>query len=254
MPADPYTTLGVSKNASADEIKKAYRTLAHKYHPDKKGGNEAKFKEINAAYQILSDPDKKSRFDQFGHVDTGAGGNPFGGGQYQDFNFGGGGFEDIFDLFGRGFGGTTAHQRAEKGEDIYLEITVSKKDLGQRKVYEFEAFGPCQTCGASGVAPGAKLQTCDQCKGAGRVRQAVRTPFGTFAQVGVCPKCHGEGEIPEKLCPTCGGTGRQKTRRKIEIQIPSEITDRYLIVFPQEGNAGPQGVPSGDLMITIHRK
>lgn len=251
MPSDPYTILGVSRSASADDIKKAYRKLAHQHHPDKKGGNEAKFKEVNEAYQTLSDPDKRARYDQFGHA--GAGG--FGGGQYQDFDFsqfrgGGGGFENIFDMFGGAFGGAQ-RQRAEKGEDVYLEIPITKKDLGERKIYEFEVFGACDTCDASGVAPGSKRVECSQCKGSGQVRQAVRTPFGTFAQVGVCSKCRGDGEIPEKLCPTCGGQGRTKTKRKLELHIPKSVSGRYLIAFPQEGNAGPEGAPPGDLMITL---
>lgn len=257
MPADPYTILGISKNATADEIKKAYRKLAHQHHPDKKGGNEAKFKEINEAYQILSDPDKKSRYDQFGYA--GASGNPFGqgSGQYQNFDFSQfGGFEDIFDLFGRqGFNtSSAARQRPAKGEDLYLEVSISKRDLGRQKVYEFEAFDKCGTCYGSGVAPGAKRIECRQCSGTGQVRQTVRTPFGTFAQVGVCPKCHGEGEIPERLCPTCGGQGRTKVKRKLELHLPSSITDRYLVIFPHEGNAGSEGASAGDLMLTIRLK
>ena len=252
MPADPYTTLGVAKNASADEIKKAYRKLAHQYHPDKKGGNEAKFKEVNEAYQTLSDPDKRSRYDQFGHAGTAGG---FGGGQYQNFDFSNmGGFENIFDMFGGGFGGGATRQKPTKGEDLYLEVRVAKKDLGQQKVYEFEVMGGCDTCDASGVAPGAKRVTCEQCKGSGQVRQAVRTPFGTFAQVAVCPKCQGEGTIPEKLCSTCHGAGRVKTARKLELHIPNAIDDHYLVVFPRQGNAGQQGIPAGDLMITLRVK
>ena len=261
MPLDPYTTLGISRNASADEIKKVYRKLAHQHHPDKKGGNEAKFKEINEAYQTLSDPDKRSRYDQFGHA--GMGGNPFGGGGGQYDPPGGGfdfsqfgGFEDIFDLFGRGgsSGTTSSRQRPTKGEDLYLEVSISKRDLGRQKIYEFEAFDKCGTCHGSGVAPGAKRIQCKQCDGAGQVRQTVRTPFGTFTQVGVCPKCQGEGDIPEKLCPICGGQGRTKTKRKLELHIPESITDRYLVVFPREGNAGSEGAPAGDLMLTIRLK
>ncbi len=249
---DPYTTLGVSKDASAEEIKKAYRKLAHQHHPDKKGGDEAKFKEINEAYQILSDPDKKARYDRFG--DTGAGGmggNPFGG-QYQNFDFSQfGGFGDIFDLFGRGGFGQGERRRPAKGEDIHLEATVTKKDLGSRKVYEFEAFAACKACEASGVAAGSRMVACTKCGGSGQVRQTMRTPFGTFAQVGVCPDCEGEGNVPEKLCTTCGGTGRTKSRKTIEIHLTKSLEDRYLVVFPQEGNAGPNGVPAGDLLLTL---
>lgn len=251
MPSDPYTTLGVSKDASADDIKKAYRKLAHQYHPDKKGGNEAKFKEVNEAYQILSDPDKKVRYDRFGHA--GAGG--FGGGQgFQDFNFdfGGGGFESIFDMFGGGFGSAQG-RRAQKGEDLHLQVAVSSGDLGKRKVYEFEAFSPCADCRGTGAQDG-HLTTCAQCGGQGRVQKAVRTPFGTFAQVGVCPVCEGDGQIPEKKCTVCGGSGRRKGKRTLEIHLPKTVHDRYLMAFPQEGNAGLQGTPPGDLLVTLRVK
>jgi molecular chaperone DnaJ len=249
---DPYTTLGVSKNATQDEIKKAYRKLAHQHHPDKKGGNEARFKEINEAYQILGDADKKARFDQFGHAGTqgGFGGAP---GGFQDFNFdfggGAGGFESIFDMFtGGGFG--AGRQRPEKGEDLHLNIQVGPKDLGKQKVYEFEAFVACRECGGTG-AEGGKVRVCSECKGQGKVQQAVRTPLGTFAQVVVCRTCGGDGEVPEQVCGHCHGTGRTKAKRKLELHIPKEISDRYLVVFPQEGNAGAQGTPPGDLMIAI---
>jgi molecular chaperone DnaJ len=258
MPSDPYTTLGVSRNASADEIKKAYRKLAHQYHPDKKGGNEAKFKEINEAYQILSDPDKKSRYDQFGHAGTSGG---FGGGQYQDFSgfdFGGmgGGFENIFDMFG-GRGGpfdfAQGRQKPERGEDLHLQVSVSKSDLGKRKVYEFEAFDACDECDGTGAEDG-KLTPCSTCQGQGRVRQAVRTPFGTFAQVVACSACGGDGRIAAKKCAACRGAGRSKVKRKLELHIPASIPDRYLVAFPQEGNAGLEGTPSGDLLVTIRIK
>lgn len=254
MPADPYTILGVSKNASADDVKKAYRKLAHQYHPDKKGGDEAKFKELNEAYQTLSDPDKKARFDRFGHAGAGFGG---GGAQYQDFDFGGGGsgFESIFDMFtgGMPFGSAQGKGRAQKGEDLHLEVHVAKSDLGKHKVYEFEAFNGCKKCDGTG-AEGGKLKECSQCKGQGRVRQAVRTPFGTFAQVAVCPTCEGDGKIPEKKCSECGGVGRIKGKRKLEMALPADIDDRYLVAFPKEGNAGPQGAPAGDLLVTLRMK
>jgi molecular chaperone DnaJ len=250
MPADPYTTLGVGKNASADEVKKAYRKLAHQYHPDKKGGDEAKFKEINEAYQTLSDPDKKARYDQFGHASAG-----FGGGQgYQDFNFdfgGGSGFESIFNMFGGGMG--AQRQRPEKGEDLHLQVSVAKADLGKQKVYEFEAFDACGECTGTG-AEGGKLEVCKTCQGQGRVRRAVRTPMGTFAQVVECSDCEGDGQVAEKKCEHCNGAGRMKAKRKLELHIPAKIDDRYLVAFPQEGNAGLQGTPPGDLLITLRMK
>lgn len=255
MPTDPYATLGVSRDANADEIKKAYRKLAHQYHPDKKGGNEAKFKEVNEAYQILGDSGKKAQYDRFGHASSQGGFGGAGGGQYQDFgfDFGGGGgsagFEHIFDMFSGGFGGG-ARQKLEKGEDLQLTVQVASKDLGKKKVYEFEAFIACEECDGTGALDG-KLKVCVDCKGQGRVQQAVRTPLGTFAQVVLCRTCGGDGEIAEHSCRTCSGAGRVKSKRTLEVHIPASIQDRYLIVFPQQGNAGAQGTPPGDLMITL---
>ena len=256
MAADPYTTLGVSKNASQDDIKKAYRKLAHLHHPDKKGGNEAKFKEINEAYQILSDSEKRSRYDQFGHAGMNGG---FGSGQgFSGFDFSGqgfSGFEDIFDMFGGTFGGTTSRaSRPSKGEDLYLEIAVSKKDLGQKKVYEFEAFDTCNTCKGSGAAKGHGKAICGQCGGQGHVRQSIRTPFGMFSQMAVCPQCQGKGEVIAKPCETCNGSGRNRTTRTLELHIPEKMDDQYLVVFPRKGNAGQDGTTAGDLMITLRAK
>lgn len=252
--SDPYTTLGVSKNASADEIKKAYRKLAHQHHPDKKGGDEKKFKEINEAYQILSDPEKKSRFDQFGHAGANGG---FGGGQgFGGFDFSGfqggfsGGFEDIFDMFtGGGMGGS--HREPAKGEDLHIELQISKKDLGQIRKIEFDVQKPCNECSGSGVAKGHGLKTCETCKGAGRVQQNVRTLFGTFSAASVCGECKGKGKIPEKICSECKGHGRVKGKRSMEIHIPEKIEDGYTIIVPKGGNAGPEGKPAGDLVIQL---
>jgi molecular chaperone DnaJ len=250
---DPYATLGVSRNASTDEIKKAYRKLAHQYHPDKKDGNESKFKEVNEAYQVLGDPEKKARYDRFGNTGSTDG---FGGGRYQDFDFSnfagqGGGFESVFDMFTGGFGGA-AHQRAEKGEDLHLTVNVASRDLGKKKIYEFEALDACVSCKGTGAEAG-RMKECSTCHGAGRVRQAVRTPFGTFAQVAICSACGGDGQVAEKKCHVCNGGGRIKAKRKLELHIPSELDDRYLVAFPREGNAGLQGSPAGDLLVTLRR-
>jgi molecular chaperone DnaJ len=161
-----------------------------------------------------------------------------------------GGMGSIFDMFTGGFGAGGGPRRAEKGEDLNLSVAVAKGDLGKQKVYEFDAFNPCSACGASGAEHG-KRKTCPDCKGQGRVRRAVRTPFGTFAQVGVCDACAGEGSVPEKKCATCGGTGRVKGRRRLEVRLPKQLDDRYLMAFPQEGNAGPLGSPPGDLMVAL---
>lgn len=251
---DPYKILGVSKNASQDEIKKAYRKLAHQHHPDKKGGNEARFKEINEAYQTLSDTDKRARYDQFGHAGAQGGFGGGGAGGYQDFNFdfGGSGFESIFDMFGGG-AGRQASRRPEKGEDIQLRVEVASRDLGKQKVYEFEAFHACEKCTGTGAKDG-KLMTCGTCNGQGRVRQPVRTPFGTFAQVAVCGTCDGDGQVAVHACDVCSGIGRRKGKRTLEIHLPNAINDRHLVVFPAQGNAGLQGVPAGDLLMEIRVK
>lgn len=268
---DPYTTLGISKTASADEIKKAYRKLAHQHHPDKKGGDSAKFKEINEAYQVLSDPSKKRQYDQHGFAGSGA----YGGGQqgqgFGGFSAGGGqtggfDFSDIFDLFGGGFsagdaapaGGQGSAFRGghepTKGEDIHFEVPLSKKDLGKEKIFEFESQISCNTCHATGVAPGSSLKDCPTCKGVGQVRQTARTPFGSFTQVGLCPECRGKRKIPEKKCSDCAGTGRRKGKRTIELHLPKELGDGYNIAFPKQGNAGLNGKPAGDLLISLRLK
>ncbi len=260
---DPYSTLGISKTASEDEIKKAFRKLAHQYHPDKKGGSAVKFKEINEAYQVLSDPAKRRQYDQTGFAGNGnysggqSQGSPFGGGYSSGGFSGGGGFEDIFDLFGSAFGGGFAEQGGReptKGEDIYVEVPVAKKDLGTTKVFEFEAHQVCTECKATGVAKGFGMKNCETCKGEGRVRQSVRTPFGTFAQVGICPTCMGRRKIPEKKCAVCSGSGRVEGTQKIEIHIPDKLEDSYRIAFPKAGNAGKEGKPPGDLLITLKLK
>jgi len=251
MPKDPYDILGVSRTASAADIKKAYRTLAHQYHPDKKGGDEARFKEVNEAYQTLSNAKKKESYDRFGHAGA-QGGFGAAGGQYSqdfgDFDMG-----NIFDMFG-GFGGGARQARPEKGEDLHLAVQLTKKDLGKRKVYEFDAFQACDDCTASGVAKGSKRETCSQCQGQGRVRQAVRTPLGTFAQVVACDQCQGEGSVIKDRCRTCGGTGRTKARRTIEVHVPKDLPGQYLIAYPKQGNAGPQGTSPGDLTVTLQMK
>lgn len=263
--SDYYTTLGVSRTASQDEIKKAYRKLAHQHHPDKKGGDEAKFKEVNEAYQILSDEKKRQQYDTFGTAGNGG----YGGGQYQggfggfDFNdmFGGGsgGFHvDVEDLFGGisdMFGGfNTTEREPVKGEDMYVELEVKKKELGSRRVMEFKAENSCGHCKATGVEPGYKMETCATCGGRGRVQQTVRSMFGSFARVGACPDCRGKGKRPEKQCSGCGGSGRVKGKRKMEVHLPEDIEDGYTIIVPKGGNMGVNGKPPGDLVMRVRIK
>jgi len=265
---NPYSILGISRSASQDEIKKAYRKLAHQYHPDKKGGNDAKFKEINEAYQILSDEKKRNQYDQFGFAGNGSFGNQQGGSGGFDFGQGfsgfrsgggfstGGGFEDIFDLFGDAFGGRSSrHQDVpRKGEDVYIEVSMRKKDLGTTKILEFKIFKSCDECRATGIEKGSKLKTCSTCNGTGQVRQAARSIFGTVAFMSSCQDCKGEGRVPEKLCTKCKGKSRFEGKRKLEIRIPQEIDDVYSIVMPKQGNAGKEGKHPGDLLITLKMK
>lgn len=253
--------MGVPRTASQDEIKKAYRKLAHEFHPDKNGGKEDKFKEINEAYQILSDPNKRSNYDNFGFAYNEGG---FQGGNY-DFNnfwdlFGGargrsrsGGFEDIFDLFSDAFEGfrQPQYEEADKGEDLYLDISVSKKDFGKSKFFEFDIFSTCGECEGSGAAKGYKIVSCGTCNGTGQVRHSSRSGFGIFTRIAVCNQCKGKGRVPEKECHKCGGSGRMKTKKKMEVRIPEDIENGYTVIIPKGGNVGKDRKPAGDLIVNI---
>lgn len=265
---DYYSVLGVPRTASQDEIKKAYRKLAHEHHPDKKTGNADKFKEVNEAYQVLSDPQKRSNYDNFGFAYNDGG---FSGGQGGGYNFSqediwnmfGGGrggrrgnAEDIFEMFSEMFGGfrQPQHDQERKGEDLFVEVSVSKNDLGTTRVLEYDIQDTCQECSGQGVAKGYKIITCPTCKGAGQVRQSARSGFGMFSTITVCPTCHGRGKYPEKECPVCRGTGRTKSRKSLEIRLPANLPSSYNVVVPQGGNAGRGGQPPGDLVVNIKLK
>ncbi|HLM83932.1 MAG TPA: molecular chaperone DnaJ [Candidatus Bathyarchaeia archaeon] len=271
MPTDYYNTLGVSKDASDDEIKKAYRKLAHKYHPDKPGGDEARFKEVNEAYQVLSDKEKRSQYDQYGQTFEQAQAKGQGGfsgfdgfrdfssyAEGFDFNFGGGqgGFSDIFgEIFQQaGFGGRGRRSRANRGEDIQVdvEITFSEMAHGAEKEFELYKRVKCDRCGGDGVEPGSKKVECPTCKGAGEIRTTRRTILGTFAQSSVCPTCQGAGKIPEKKCTKCGGEGRMREYEKIKIKIPAGIKDGQTIRLEGLGESGERGGEAGDLYANVH--
>lgn len=272
MSKDYYDVLGISKGASEDEIKKAYRKKAHKYHPDKKDGDEEKFKEINSAYQALSDPQKRQQYDQFGSgfEQAGAGGaggfsdfEGFGGQGEQggqaggfEFNFGGsqnGGFNDIFsDVFQQaGFGGQSSRQQL--GSDIASDVTITLEEVavGTKKNIELYKKTECPDCKGTG-AKDEKTETCPDCDGTGKISKTIRTVFGTIQQPVVCNKCKGTGNIPKEKCSKCGGDGVIKEYETIEVGIPSGIESGQTIKFSGKGEAPIGGGIPGDLYVTVH--
>ena len=262
---DYYEVLGLQKGASDDEIKKAFRKMALKYHPDKNPGDKAaeeKFKEANEAYEVLSDPDKKSKYDRFGFAGVapsyGGGADGFGG--FGDFGgFGGAGgmnFEDIFDMFG-GFGGGRRQSRrngAQKGRDLQKTVTIDFTDalFGCSRQIDLNKDVKCKTCGGSGAKPGTGKKTCDQCGGRGQISQVSNTPFGRFQNITTCPKCGGTGQVVETPCPDCNGTGRNRKTVKIKVDIPAGVDNDSIITLRGQGEPGINGGPDGDLYIVVN--
>lgn len=260
---DYYEVLGVSKSAGDDEIKKAYRKMAKKYHPDLNPGNaeaEAKFKECNEAYEVLSDPDKRARYDRFGH----AGVDPnFGGGGGAGFDgFGGMGFDvgDIFNSFfgGGGFGGFGGGRpnpnEPQRGSDIQTNITISFEEAakGCRKTVEVSRVEVCDGCSGSGAAPGTTTKTCPTCGGKGTVTTQQKSILGVMQVQKPCPTCGGKGVVIPNPCSKCRGTGRVRRTSKVEVNIPAGIDDRQAINVRSQGNKGTNGGPAGDLRIGIN--
>jgi molecular chaperone DnaJ len=255
---DYYEVLGITKGASQDEIKKAFHKLAHKYHPDK-GGDEKKFKEINEAYQILSDQNKRAQYDQFGRVFEGGqpggatdGFNGFnwawGNKAQQDVEFDMGDLGDIFeDFFGGGRRASKKDSRRGKDIQVDIEIPLEKtlKDFTEK--INLSKQTTCNRCGGSGAEPATKIKECFSCRGSGQVQQVKKTIFGSFTSVGVCPECSGEGTIPEKPCNVCKGEGRIKSQETIEIKIPAGIDSNQVIKIEGKGEAGRKGAKSGNL-------
>ena len=254
---DYYEVLGVSKNASEDELKKAYRKVSKKYHPDLNPGNkeaEEKFKEVNEAYGVLSDPEKRSRYDQFGH----AGVDPnFGAGGGGGFNGAGFDFGDIFsDIFGGGFGGFGGGNRRNgprRGADVrqVVDISFEEAAFGCKKKINIAKQEKCDTCGGSGAAPGTTAETCHRCNGTGQIQTQQRTVLGYMTNVSTCPECHGTGKIIKTPCKDCRGTGRVRKSKTIEIDIPAGIDDGQTMQLSGQGEAGDRGGPNGDLLVTI---
>ncbi len=255
---DYYEVLGVGKGASADEIKKAFRRAAVEHHPDK-GGEAAKFNEINEAYEVLKDSEKRKRYDQFGHAGIGgAGGDPFGGfggaqGQNINFDFGDLGLGDIFSSFFGGGGGQ--QQRQARGRDVEtsVEITFEQAVFGTEVDLHLNLEDTCEHCKGTTVEPGHELKTCDQCKGSGQVVSVTRTIFGNIQQATICPKCKGRGKIPEKVCSVCRGKGTQAKKQTVQLKIPAGIDDGATIRLREHGEAVADG-PKGDLYVNIRVK
>ena len=258
---DFYEVLGLKKGASDDEIKRAFRKLAMKYHPDRNPDNkeaEEKFKEINEAYSILSDPEKKERYDKFGHagVDPNAGFGAGGGG----FSGGFGGFDDIFDMFGGmfggrggGFGGGQRKNGPRKGADIQKRITITFKEaaFGVKKEIKLTKYVKCEKCNGSGAAPGTEKRTCPTCNGTGEIYKSQQTPFGTFQSSAPCPDCKGTGSIIDTPCPDCKGTGSVRKTVTIAVNIPAGVDNDSVIPLRGQGEPGENGGPAGDLYIII---
>ena len=267
---DYYEVLGVDKNASDEELKKAYRRLAKKYHPDANPDNkkeaEAKFKEVNEAYENLSDPEKRRMYDQFGH----AGPQGFGGaGQNGYYSYSTSGFDgfdmgdlgDIFSsFFGGGFGTSSRTSKTKsgptKGSDLRYDVELSFEEafLGVEKNISFNREETCSNCKGTGAKPGTKVQTCSMCGGTGQIKQVQTTILGQIQTTRTCTVCHGEGKIITEHCDVCRGKGKVKKPTKIKVKIPAGIDDNQTIILRGEGAAGSKGGPKGDLYITIHLK
>lgn len=267
MAKDYYQILGIDKNASSEEIKKAFKKLALQYHPDRPGGNEAKFKEINEAYQVLGDPEKRKRYDQFGADFEQQGG--FGGATWEDFmraargqaggfqfDFGG---QDLGDLFGDFFGlGSTSARRgrasARRGQDIQVDIELDFKEaaFGVEKEISLRKQSACDVCGGTGAEPGSKLETCHTCKGQGQVVQTQRTFLGAMQTVSTCPTCQGRGQQASKKCKHCGGDGVLAKTSTLRVKIPAGIDEGQSIRLSNQGEAAPHAGASGDLYVRIH--
>jgi molecular chaperone DnaJ len=266
MAENYYDILGVSKSASADEIKKAYRKLAHQYHPDKGVGNEDKFKQVNEAYQVLSNTEKRSQYDQYGQTfeqaqrnggGFGGQGNPFGG-----FDFGGGfgqgGVEfDLGDIFGDIFGGRSERAaRRSRGVDLEMPLTIEFDEavFGVEKTVTIEKKDKCPTCHGSGAEPGTKVSTCPVCHGQGQIRTQRRTIFGNIASNATCERCEGDGKVPEKPCHTCKGSGITRQEKTLQIKIPAGIDNGQRIRINGEGEVGYRDSVPGHLYIVIKVK
>ena len=256
---DCYEILGIQKNASQEEIKKAYRKMAMKYHPDRNPDDQQaneNFKEANDAYEILSNPEKRKLYDQFGYAGVSANGAAGPGG------FGGGGFEDIFgdifDMFGGGGGGFSSRRRRgpQKGANLQYEMTITFEEaaFGKEKTIQVNKQETCDHCGGDGAEPGTETKVCSNCNGTGEIRFAQRTPLGQIVNVRPCEQCHGEGRTIESHCTVCQGSGKVRKKKKIKVNIPAGVDNGSIISVAGEGAPGEKGGPPGDLYVVINVK
>ncbi|TKJ41108.1 molecular chaperone DnaJ [candidate division LCP-89 bacterium B3_LCP] len=262
---DYYEVLGVDRQADAEEIKKAYRKLAIKYHPDKNKDDktaEESFKTVGEAYAVLSDPEKRARYDRFGHVDPGNM-SGFGGGGGFDFDlsdalriFMEGGFGNFSDLFGGGGHGFQGGRRAYRGSDLQISLKLKLEDIatGTTKKIKISKLKTCDECSGSGAAKGASPSRCPTCQGRGEVRRVSRSFLGQFVQASTCPQCSGTGEVIENKCSQCGGEGRQKGDVTLSVNIPAGVQSGNYLTLRGQGNAGLRGGPNGDVFIVIEEQ
>lgn len=253
--SDYYEILGVDRNASAEDIKRAFRKKAHEYHPDKANGDEAKFKEVNEAYQVLSDEQKKTQYDQFGQTFDGAGGGPGPGAGFEGFDVN---FEDlggIGDIFSQFFGGQRGGGRqVNRGADVQMDTTISfaESAFGVERQVNVRLLQTCEKCHGNGAEPGTPIEECAECKGQGFTVQNRQTPFGNFAQQAVCRACAGEGKKAKTPCSQCRGEGREVREVSLDVRIPAGIASGQTIRLSGKGEAAPKGGVNGDLYLTVH--
>lgn len=262
---DYYEILGVDKNATEEEVKKAYRKLAVQYHPDKNPGNkqaEEKFKEATEAYEVLRDPEKRSRYDQFGHVGAGVGAGGYGF-DFSDFDlsdalrtfmrdFGGFGLEDIFGTTG----GRRRGRQTFQGEDLQIKLKLTLEEIanGTEKKIKLKRMQKCTDCNGTGAEKGSHKKTCPKCHGTGEIRQVSRSLFGQFVKITTCNQCGGEGEVVDKLCPACDGEGRVKGESTITVKIPAGVSTGNYIPIRGAGNDGPKDGPAGNVIVWIEEE
>jgi molecular chaperone DnaJ len=257
---DYYEVLGVAKSASADEIKRAYRKLALKHHPDKTGGDDKMFKELGEAYETLSDSQKRAGYDQFGHA--GAQGNPFGGGgqagggagfNAENFDFSGG-MGDIFDMFFRGGGGGQSGPRRGRDMEVTVSLDFKEAVFGAERTLNIELDDVCDRCNGKRAEPGSKLKTCNICNGSGQVTRTQQTILGAIRQTAVCDTCGGQGQIPDVVCTKCKGRGRVHRNKQLTVKIPAGVDNGATIRMTNQGEASPNGGPKGDMYVHVRVK